>query len=285
MGIPAGTYTFGPENGTLWVKTGRGGAAAAAGHDLLIQVTGWQATLEVGADPAADEPRARGGRQVLAGARGLRRDAAARRSRQGEHPSRRSTTRSSRGWTSSSARPPCRRPKVASPSQGDLTLVGNVRPLELDLEVDDYGKLNGSVVVTQSDWGIEPYSALFGALKVADEVEITINAAWRGAAPATSGLPTWESTSPCRSSTRASRASSGRSSSSSSSGSGWPPSTCPWHRADSTRCSRRASSSSTSARGHGTGGGLEATRIHMGRGREAAAFRSLCSIARSESGA
>src|SRR5262245_36769219 len=48
MGIPPGTHTFGPENGTLWVKTGRGGAAAAAGHDLLIQVTGWEATLEVG---------------------------------------------------------------------------------------------------------------------------------------------------------------------------------------------------------------------------------------------
>ena len=52
MGIPAGTHTFGPENGALWVKTGRAGAAAQAGHDLLIQVTSWRATLEVGEDTA-----------------------------------------------------------------------------------------------------------------------------------------------------------------------------------------------------------------------------------------
>ena len=52
MSIQPGTHTFGPENGTLSVRTGRTGAAAKAGHDLLIDVTAWQATLEVGEDPA-----------------------------------------------------------------------------------------------------------------------------------------------------------------------------------------------------------------------------------------
>ena len=52
MPIPAGTHTFGPENGTLSVRTGRIGAAAAAGHDLLIHVAAWRATLRVGDDPA-----------------------------------------------------------------------------------------------------------------------------------------------------------------------------------------------------------------------------------------
>jgi Fe-Mn family superoxide dismutase len=32
------------------------------------------------------------------------------------------------------------------------------------------------VVVTQSEWGVTPYSALFGALKVADEVEVELDA-------------------------------------------------------------------------------------------------------------
>ena len=40
------THAFGPENGTLRVRTGRKGAAAKAGHDLLIEVTKWQATVE-----------------------------------------------------------------------------------------------------------------------------------------------------------------------------------------------------------------------------------------------
>jgi hypothetical protein len=28
--------------------------------------------------------------------------------------------------------------------------------------------------VRQSDWGMKPYSALFGTLKVADEVEVSV---------------------------------------------------------------------------------------------------------------
>ena len=48
MPLPAGTHRLGPENGTLSVRTGRIGAAAMAGHDLLLDVTAWQATLEVG---------------------------------------------------------------------------------------------------------------------------------------------------------------------------------------------------------------------------------------------
>ena len=32
-----------------------------------------------------------------------------------------------------------------------------------------------SAIVKQSDWGIKPYSALFGALKVADEVQLELS--------------------------------------------------------------------------------------------------------------
>ena len=60
--------------------------------------------------------------------------------------------------------------------QGDLTLVGATRPIAFDLVVGDGGRLSGSTVITQSDWGIKPYSALFGALKVADEVEVALDA-------------------------------------------------------------------------------------------------------------
>jgi hypothetical protein len=51
MSIQSGSYRLGPENGTLSVRTGRTGAAAVAGHDLLMHVTAWQATLEVGEEP------------------------------------------------------------------------------------------------------------------------------------------------------------------------------------------------------------------------------------------
>ena len=61
--------------------------------------------------------------------------------------------------------------------QGELTLVGVTRPdrVRRRRSATD-GELTGSAVVKQSDWGIKPYSALFGALKVADEVEIEVDA-------------------------------------------------------------------------------------------------------------
>ncbi len=60
--------------------------------------------------------------------------------------------------------------------EGDLTLLGATRPIALDVAVADDGAIRGDVVITQSDWGIKPYSTLFGALKVSDEVELAIDA-------------------------------------------------------------------------------------------------------------
>jgi polyisoprenoid-binding protein YceI len=60
--------------------------------------------------------------------------------------------------------------------QGDLEIAGTARPIAFELTIGDDGELIGSAVVKQSDWGIKPYSALFGALKVADDVEVVIDA-------------------------------------------------------------------------------------------------------------
>ena len=177
MAIRAGTHTLGPDNGTLSVRTGRTGAAAKAGHDLLIHVTAWQATLEVGEDPAqssivlhADATSLRV-REGTGGMQSLGDDDKASiqetiddevLKRQGiEFRSTAVQTAGDGGRIS---------------VQGELTLVGKTGPVAFDLEVDDQGKLSGSAVVKQTDWGITPYSTLFGALKVADEVEVAIAA-------------------------------------------------------------------------------------------------------------
>src|ERR1700742_447389 len=46
--LEAGTHTLGPQDGTLVVLTGKGGAAAKAGHNLTIEVQRWTGTIEVG---------------------------------------------------------------------------------------------------------------------------------------------------------------------------------------------------------------------------------------------
>jgi polyisoprenoid-binding protein YceI len=58
---------------------------------------------------------------------------------------------------------------------GELELGGRRGPVEFDLTRGD-GRLHGEAVVKQTAFGIKPYSALFGTLKVADEVRIGIDA-------------------------------------------------------------------------------------------------------------
>jgi polyisoprenoid-binding protein YceI len=184
VSIPAGTYTFGPENGALWVMTGRAGAAAKAGHDLLIHVTAWQATLEVGEDPAqtsvvfdADATSLRvrdgiGGMQPLGDD-----DKASIQETIDDEVLKRMDIE----FRSTAVQADADGSRISV--QGELTLVGQSRPIAFDLTVGDDGKLSGSTVVKQTNWGITPYSTLFGALNVADEVEVVIDASSRPADP------------------------------------------------------------------------------------------------------
>jgi Fe-Mn family superoxide dismutase len=176
--LPAGTHTFGPENGTLSVRTGRMGAAAAAGHDLLLHVTDWRGTLRVAGDP--DETSSlvldvdATSLRVQEGTGGMQpleaEDKASIEQTIDEEVLKRGTIafRS----TAVDAVADGRRLRV----RGDLTLLDETAPVSFVLAVGDDGSIGGSAVVKQSSWGIKPYSALFGALRVADEVEVGIDA-------------------------------------------------------------------------------------------------------------
>jgi polyisoprenoid-binding protein YceI len=177
MALPTGLHSLGPGDGTLSVSTGRSGAAAQAGHDLLIHVTDWQATLELAEDP---------GRSRVT----LDADAASFRVQEGmggmkalddddKDSIRKSIDdnvlrRQGISFRSSEVRQSGNGGRLSI--QGDLTLAGQTRPTGFDLIVGDDGKLSATAVVKQSDWGIKPHSALFGALKVADEVRVALDA-------------------------------------------------------------------------------------------------------------
>lgn len=177
MPVQAGTHKLGPENGTLSVRTRRTGAAAKAGHDLLILVTAWRATLEVGEDPArtrialdADATSLRvregtGGMQALGDD-----DKASIQTTIDDDVLKREGIE----FRSTAVQTAADGSRISV--QGELTLVGRACPIGFDLTVGDDGKLSGSAAVKQTDWGIAPYSALFGALKVADEVEVVLDA-------------------------------------------------------------------------------------------------------------
>jgi hypothetical protein len=50
--VPPGSYTFGPHNGRILVKTYRDGLAKKVGHDIVIEIGRWSATVDVAEDPA-----------------------------------------------------------------------------------------------------------------------------------------------------------------------------------------------------------------------------------------
>jgi polyisoprenoid-binding protein YceI len=175
VSIQSGTHPLGPDNATLSVRTERAGAAAKAGHDLVLHVTSWEATLVVGEDMAetsielaADAASLRvveatGGMQPLgdedlANIHQTIDDEVLRR-----QDIRFRSTRVQAEPDGSSIR-----------AEGDLTLAGETRPIAFDLEIGDDGALSATAVVTQTAWGMKPYSALFGALKVKDDVEVVL---------------------------------------------------------------------------------------------------------------
>jgi polyisoprenoid-binding protein YceI len=47
VALAAGVHRLGPDNASLHVKTYREGLAAKVGHDLVIEVTRWEATVEL----------------------------------------------------------------------------------------------------------------------------------------------------------------------------------------------------------------------------------------------
>ena len=176
-----GTQRFGPANGTLRVRTGRTGAVARAGHDLLLEVGAWEATLELAGEATTLTLRADStSLTVLEGTGGMMElgddDKASILQTIAEDVLKdadiefRSTAVSAHGD----------RYEV----HGELTLNGQARPLSFELEAGSGGPLRASATVEQTGWGIKPYTTLFGALKVADEVTVLFEGEPAAADPA-----------------------------------------------------------------------------------------------------
>jgi polyisoprenoid-binding protein YceI len=162
---------YGPENASLRIRTGRTGGAAKAGHDLVIEVESWQATLDPEAQPALTLTADSRSLRVLEGTGGVKSlsekdkadikktiDKEVLKGAPIEFRSSEVTERSEGGLS----------------VRGELTLNGKQAPVSFDLATSDDGRVSGSATVTQSAHGMKPYSALFGALKVADDVRVEI---------------------------------------------------------------------------------------------------------------
>jgi polyisoprenoid-binding protein YceI len=148
--------------------------AQKVGHDLVIEVGQWNATVAVGDDgtPTSVSLQADpSSLKVLEGHGGVKpltdSDRNEIRSNIDEKILRHPIT-----FTSSSVEHSDGRLIV----HGDLSMAGTARPAGFELAVDEHGRVSGTLPVAQSEWGIKPYRALMGALKVRDSVDIVLDA-------------------------------------------------------------------------------------------------------------
>ena len=165
---------IGPQNGMLKVNTYREGVAQKIGHDLVIEVERWDATVEVGPDGAI--------RSVQ-----LNADPASLQVREGHNGVKALTDKDRKDIRESIDEKVLRGKPIAFAStaveprdggvsvRGDLTMADTTRPAAFDIDVDGDGRVAGTLPVTQSEWGIKPYKAFMGALKVRDTVEIVLD--------------------------------------------------------------------------------------------------------------
>lgn len=169
-------YEFGPPAGHLLVKTSRAGFGRKAGHDLTIEATRWSGNaVIVASDPGKSSVTVTvetGSLTVREGRGGLKPLTDAdkeeiRRTLKGEgllhtaqHPTIAFRSTSITGTPESFE------------ITGDLTIKGQSHPVTVHGGSDGDGMVCGWATVAQSTWGIKPYSAFLGALKLADNVRI-----------------------------------------------------------------------------------------------------------------
>ena len=171
MAIQRGVHRLGPDNATLRVKTGRSGAAAAAGHDLDIEVRSWEATLDVGAASSLRLTADATSLHVIEGKGGMKPlgeddKVDIRKSIDKDILKKKAITFTSTSVEESGA---------GLAVKGDLEIAGKSAPTEFTITVGDDGALSASATLGQKNWGIKPYSALFGALKVNEDVEVVVD--------------------------------------------------------------------------------------------------------------
>ena len=182
MTVSAGSYPLGPAAGRVSIRTSRAGLAARAGHDLLIEITGWSAAVTVPGDtvpadtvPADDGVAAAtitaeldlGSLTVREGTGGAKPLSAKDRT-DIERTMRKILGAGTATFTSSRVIPSA----VGGAIEGTVTYHDRTQPVRLQVQNPAPGRYRGTGTVVQSAFGITPYTGLFGALKLKDEVTV-----------------------------------------------------------------------------------------------------------------
>lgn len=168
-------WSLGPDDGELRIRTGVAGPAARMGHRLTIVMRSWEATVRWRGKAAAGAELTVevGSLEVLKGEGGVT----------PLTPPERALARANACKSLDAKKHPLITFATDDIAQtptgyrlaGTLDIHGTSRPQIVDLRVDDCGtswEMSTEVAVSQSDFGVKPYSLMMGTLKVADTVTV-----------------------------------------------------------------------------------------------------------------
>jgi polyisoprenoid-binding protein YceI len=182
MAIQPGRHHLGPDCGRINLRTFRDGLVAQAGHDLSIDVARWSGDLDIADDLA---PR---GLTVTAdlhslvvkdGTGGVK-PLTDRDKREIAVTARKVLSADrypSATFTATGFRPADGQdggPQSGGVVSGTLAIAGRTGPLELEVNSSGPGVYRATATVNQTGFGIRPYSAFLGSLKVRDAVTVEV---------------------------------------------------------------------------------------------------------------
>jgi polyisoprenoid-binding protein YceI len=170
--IPPGEYKIDSRNGHLTLRTFREGMAALVGHDLVIDVTRWQGTVTV---PASGQPQLAvnidmGSFEIREGLHGVKPLSDS--DREDIKGSIAETLKTGQHKLASFQSRAVRVQGEQATVEGDFTLVGSTQPLQITVHANGDHTVTGKATIQQTLWGIKPFKAFLGALKVRDTVEV-----------------------------------------------------------------------------------------------------------------
>lgn len=171
----SGSYQVGPDRGRLVLRTSRVGLAARAGHDLTIEAGRWSGEVVVADQASAstvDVTVELAALKVVAGSGGVK--PLSERDKREIAQTMRKLLDSDRSPQARFVSAAVREGSGGGTVDGTLSLRGKENPLTLTVTDLGGGRYRATGEVLQSAYGIAPFTAFFGALKLADRVGIEV---------------------------------------------------------------------------------------------------------------
>lgn len=168
---------LGPENGALHLMTGVTGSAARMGHALTIAIEDWTLVVDVDGDDVRAITASAGltSFHVLSGKGGVKPITDSDRAKIRGNAL--GTLHADKHPTATFASSQSTRSGSQLTIVGELTIAGTARRVSLAVQLAEQAdgvRATCAFTVKQTDFGIKPYSAMMGQLKVADEVQVEL---------------------------------------------------------------------------------------------------------------